>query len=179
MRTQFLIRFALLLLFSAGVLDMRAQFNFSTTQIGGGAAGTLTQDTQSPGSYIVVGGGNDIWSAADEFTFHYFPQSGSFDFRVRVESLEPNAPKTKAGLMLRESVNGNSRMAYVRVTPTGPTFNKSTGANDVRFQYRTGTTSAAQGEHEDPAAGFPAPGTGHHGIHNIGVGAPAGEGNGE
>src|SRR6266404_9297585 len=50
----------------------------------GGVGGFLV--TNSPGNYTVVGGGNDIWDAADDFTFHYFPVSGDFDVRVRVES---------------------------------------------------------------------------------------------
>ena len=38
---------------------------------------------------------------------------------MRVQSLEANARLTRAGLMLRQSLTTNSRMAYVRVTPAG------------------------------------------------------------
>src|SRR3989304_1456200 len=105
MRSTVLFPLLLLTLLDGGVVRGVAQLQFTTTKIGGGAPGSFPQDSQSPGSYIVIGGGNDIWSAADEFTFHYFPKAGNFDIRARVESLEPNAPKTKAGLMLRGNVN--------------------------------------------------------------------------
>lgn len=138
-----------------GLSSLTVQAQFTTIQIGGGATGSIV--TNGPASFTVIGGGNDIWGAGDAFTFHYFLLSGNFDMRTRIESLEPNAPSTKAGLMARETPATNSRMAYCRVTPVGPTSNGQTGLNDVRFGYRTGTTSAAQGQHADPLTGFPAP----------------------
>lgn len=125
-----------------------AQFNL--TSIGGGAVGSLT--TNGPGSYTVVGGGNDIWSGTDEFTFAYATVSGDFDVRVRVESFQPTARWSKAGLMARESLTPTSRMAFNRVTPAEvPTSSGGVGANDTRFGYRTGTSSPQLGEHEDGA----------------------------
>ncbi|HEY2951368.1 MAG TPA: hypothetical protein VGK40_02230, partial [Verrucomicrobiae bacterium] len=126
-----------------------AQFA-QTTRIGGGVTGSIA--TNSPGSYTVVGGGYDIWDTADECTFHYSPVSGDFDVKARVQSLQPTARWTKAGLMLRESTDGDSRMAFVRVTPPAvPTGNGGNGANDVRLSYRTGIpgNGANGGQHED------------------------------
>ena len=153
MRNSFLKTLAVTaLLAGAGVLNSFGQFT-TTTQIGGGALGSIT--VNSPGSYTVVGGGNDIWDAGDEFTFHYAPVSGDFDVKNRVESLDPVARWTKGGLMLRESTAGASRMAFPRVTPADvATSNGGNGANDNRFAYRTGKTDAGPngGQHEDGGA---------------------------
>ena len=148
MRTQTLKPYlAIILTLALSVIGVQAQFTFS--HVGGGETGSITPNAE-PGSYTFVGGGNDIWSGSDEFDFAHTTVSGNFDVRVRVESLEFVATWTKAGLMARESLNGNSRMAFNRVTP-------SAGANDTRYAYRTGSTSGAQGEHEDGSGqpGFP------------------------
>jgi hypothetical protein len=129
------------------IYPTQAQFNASA-QLGGGAAGTMT--TNAPGNYTVVMGGNDIWSGSDEFTFHHGRVYGDFDVKVRVESLAPNARSTKAGIMVRETPAGNSRMAFPRVTPPDvPTGSGGNGANDFRFGYRTDPLVATSGEHED------------------------------
>jgi autotransporter-associated beta strand protein len=91
-------------------------------------------------SYTVVGGGNDIWDNHDQFTFCYTELCGDFDVKVRVDSLTANAPFSKAGLMVRESLAEDSRMLFERVTPPPvPTCAEAAnGANNVRFSYRTG-----------------------------------------
>jgi len=120
------------------------------TRIGGGADGSIIKNGE--GSFSVVGGGTDIWGAADGFTFHYYSVSGDFDVRVRVESFVGCGYYQKAGLMVRESVAPDSRMAYIYVTPL-------TGDNTARFGYRTGIPGAGAngGEHGEGggAAGYP------------------------
>jgi len=132
---------------------------FTTTHVGGGELGGNIVEN-SPTSFTATGGGNDIWDAADEFDFFHYDQTGDFDVRARVDSLEPAARWSKAGLMARESLAGDSRMVFNRVTPTGPTLNADTGANDSRTAYRTGNTGGAgtnDGQHEDGTGepGFP------------------------
>ncbi len=138
------------------VWNAAAQFTF--THIGGGATGTLV--TNSPGSYTLDGGGDDIWSGGDNFDFAHYPVTGDLDMRVRVESMEPTAAWSKAGLMVREYQISASRMAFTRSAPPAvPTIADAArnGVNDVAFMYRTGTTSGPQGEHEDGGilAGYP------------------------
>ena len=109
--------------------EAKAQFTASS-KLGSGATGAIV--TNAAGSYSVLAGGQDIFGAGDQFTFHNFSSQGSqFDLRVRVQSLEANARLTRAGLMVRQSLTTNSRMAFVRVTPAGPALNGETGANDV------------------------------------------------
>ena len=131
-----------------------------------GQAPFLSQDIGSPvekgslvdngnGSFTLIGGGGDIGDTFDQGQFAFQFITGDFDFRVRVESLQPINRLTKAGLMLREGTFPLSRMAFNRVTPTGPTLgpsNNPLGANDTRFAYRTGLTNVNGfngGQHED------------------------------
>src|SRR6185503_4859414 len=72
---------------------------------------------------------------------------------VRVQSLEFTATWTKAGIMVREQLTGDSRMAWNRVTPDDSQLAAGLdGANDTRFSYRTGKTGGAgsnDGQHEE------------------------------
>ena len=140
---------------TGALLTITAQAQFTgTTQIGGGALGSIA--TNGPGSYTVIGGGNDIWDVSDEFTFHYFPVTGDFDIRARMESLQPTARWSKAGIMARESVNGDSRMAFVKGSPADVlTGNGGNGVADVSFMYRTWIADAGSngGQHEDRIGG--------------------------
>ncbi len=143
-------------LLSVGLCAFSVHAQFTFDHIGTGATGSLT--TNGPGSYTLVGGGDDIWSASDNFDFAHYDVSGDFDVRVRVESLEPTARWSKAGLMAREKLapdgsmvlDPTNRMAFDRVTPGDvPTGNGGNGANDTRFSYRTGLSAPVLGEHED------------------------------
>jgi len=155
MRTQTLKPYlAIIFTLAWSIACVQAQFTFS--HIGGGDTGSITPNAE-PGSYTMIGGGNDIWSASDEFDFAHTTVTGNFDVRVRVESLEFTATWTKAGLMMRDNIGGsgdplagNARMAFSRVTP-------SAGANDTRYAYRTGQAAGTQGEHEDGSGqpGYP------------------------
>jgi hypothetical protein len=62
---------------------------FQVAQIGGNRVGSLTNN--GGGSYTVVGGGNDIWDQADEFTYAYQEVTGDFDVQVRSVLGEGNA----------------------------------------------------------------------------------------
>ena len=88
------------------------------SSIGNGAASSVT--TNGPGSYTFVAGGNDTWDAQDNQGFLWTEVTGDFDVQVRVQSLTPSAPWTKAGIEVRESLNPRARMAWERVTPPLP-----------------------------------------------------------
>ncbi|MGC8888286.1 MAG: immunoglobulin domain-containing protein, partial [Verrucomicrobiia bacterium] len=151
-------------LFVAAVATVNAQNPFvNTTKIGGGPDGSMTYN--GPGSFTVYGGGNDIWDTTDEFTFHYYQVTGDFDVRVRIDYVQPAARWTKAGLMVRETTNPDSRMAFSKVTPSASLSDNcgnSVGAGDVSLMYRTGipnVNGANGGQHEDrivsPDPGYP------------------------
>jgi hypothetical protein len=89
-------------------------------------------------SYTFFGGGNDIGDNIDEFTYSYTEVCGDFDIKVRA-SVAANAPSSKAGIMVRETLAEDSRMIFERVTPPAvAACMGGIGANSVRFAYRTG-----------------------------------------
>lgn len=150
---------AILLTLAWSIATVQAQFTFS--HVGSGATGSITANAQ-PGSFTFVGGGNDIWDNGDDFDFAHNTVSGDFDIRVRVEALEPVARWTKAGLMARESLARESRMAFNRVTPLPvATGSGGNGADDTRFAYRTGNvevdadTSVHNGGRHEDGSGAP------------------------
>ncbi|MHC4172310.1 MAG: LamG-like jellyroll fold domain-containing protein [Planctomycetota bacterium] len=94
---------------------------------------------EPPGTYTMTASGEDIWAKADEFHFAYKELSGAGAIIAKVESLENTDPWAKAGVMIRDTLEPDSRNVAVFVTPE----------NGVRFQYRTtagGSTNRAFAE---------------------------------
>jgi hypothetical protein len=86
------------------------------------------------GVYTDSGAGSDIWNQADGFHFVYKPLLGDGMITARVLSMSSIASTTfwaKAGVMIRETLDGNSRDAYVTMTPQGH--------NQVQFLDRVDT----------------------------------------
>jgi hypothetical protein len=74
------------------------------------------------GTYTDSGAGSDIWNQADGFHFIYKPLVGDGMITARVLSMSSIQATTfwaKAGVMIRETLAGNSRDAYVTMTPPG------------------------------------------------------------
>lgn len=73
----------------------------------------------------LVGGGTDIWGAADQGYWTYRPVSGDFDARVLLESLSLPAatgPATiaKGGLIVRQTADPNSPTLHLFANPLPP-----------------------------------------------------------
>jgi hypothetical protein len=96
------------------------------------------------GTYTMTGSGADIWARADEFHFAYKELSGAGAIIAKVESLDNTDPMAKAGVMIRDTLEPDSRYAGVFITPE----------NGVRFQRRT---SVGGNTSRDFALGIPAP----------------------
>jgi hypothetical protein len=79
-----------------------------------------------PSTYTMTASGTDIWAAADEFHFAYKELTGAVAIIAKIESVENTDPWAKAGVMIRDTLDADSRYAAVLVTPE----------NGVRFQYR-------------------------------------------
>ncbi|MCP4250296.1 MAG: hypothetical protein GY778_24905, partial [bacterium] len=77
--------------------------------------------------------GADIAGTSDEFHFAYKALTGPGTITARVDSLADTDPWTKAGVMIRETLDGDSKNAFVCVTP----------GNGVVSQGRTDTASAS------------------------------------
>jgi hypothetical protein len=78
------------------------------------------------GTYTMTASGEDIYGASDELHFAYKELSGAGAIIAKVESVENTDPWAKAGVMIRDTLEPDSKNASVLVTPE----------NGVRFQYR-------------------------------------------
>lgn len=87
------------------------------------------------GTFIIKASGSDIWNNADGCHFAYQQVNGDCEMYAKVVSLKGTHEWTKAGVMARESLNGNSKMAFVCVTTK----------NGVTYHERTTTGGSAQG----------------------------------
>lgn len=79
--------------------------------------------------FYVRAGGSDIWNTADGMHFVHQTVTGDFDVKVRVDGLTRPNEWAKAGLMVREDLDGNSRNYLVAATPTA-------GQNLITMQWR-------------------------------------------
>ena len=94
---------------------------------GSGAAG------YAAGKFTVVANGNDIWNNSDQFRFTYMPLVGNGQIVAHVVSLENTDPWAKAGVMIRENLNGTSRDVFVSLSE----------ANGLQLVYRNSTSAGA------------------------------------
>ncbi len=82
--------------------------------------------------FTLVGAGGDIQGTADAFRFVYVTATGDCTIIARVTSVQNVDPWSKAGVMIRESLDAGATNAFIAVTP----------GNGVTWQYRSnnGTT---------------------------------------
>ncbi len=100
---------------------------WSTADIGAvGAAGSASY---ADNTFSIIASGSDVFDYADEFRFVYQPFSGDVTVTARIVSLTNTHAWAKAGVMIRESLTGNSTNAAMLLTPS----------NGFNFQYRNGT----------------------------------------
>ena len=98
------------------------------------AAGRTTFDD---GVWTVSGSGADIWGTADEFHFAYRQLPTEFEIQTRVDTVQNVHPWTKAGLMVRTSLDPGAPHASIFVTPgKGIAFQRrrSQGAASISTQ---------------------------------------------
>lgn len=116
------------------------------TQITQNIAPWLTVDVGNPvitGSasqtnavFTLTGSGSDIWGTTDQFRYVYQPITGNASITTRVATVSNTNPWTKAGVMIRETLTGNSSNAMMRVTP-------GSKASGMQYRLTTGATSSS------------------------------------
>ncbi len=101
---------------------------------------------QPAGTYKVRATGSDIWSNADQFHFAYKEvASGACSIIAKVESLDPINKDSKAGIMIRDSLDPGATNAALLLTPDT--------TKGLRFQYRKTTDGVSErGTTADPNA---------------------------
>jgi hypothetical protein len=102
----------------------------------------------STNAFTVECEGSDIWGTADGFNFTYELKSGNFDVVVRQKSTTHTSNWAKGGLMVRETLDNNSRdwniindpaSADGIMAPDGSGY----GANAIECNMRTNTSEAS------------------------------------
>jgi uncharacterized repeat protein (TIGR01451 family) len=130
----------------------------ATTETNGTVLGFTTGDVGAvgfPGSHFtcdgneveVVGGGADIWGAADQGYLVTKSASGDFDARIRVPSLRGSNAITKAVLVARESRSADSAGFHISVNPPPPGRNQT----EMALRPTTGAATVAVGSSFIPA----------------------------
>jgi hypothetical protein len=88
---------------------------------------------ESPaGTFTMNGSGSDIWDSADEFHYAYRTLTGVGSIQARVLSMDHSHNWSKAGVMIRETLDAGSVHATMVVTPEqGASFQRRPVADDV------------------------------------------------
>jgi fibronectin type 3 domain-containing protein/regulation of enolase protein 1 (concanavalin A-like superfamily) len=109
-----------------------------------GAVGIVGSATDINGLFVVTGSGVDTWNTGDSFRYVYQPASGDCSIQARLLTLQNTQSHAKGGVTIRETLNTNSTMALVDLTP-------SVGAEFI-WRTNTGASAASAG-----VAGLTAP----------------------
>jgi hypothetical protein len=99
-----------------------------------GIAGTAL----SAGGVTVKGSGADIAGTGDAFHFAYQTLAGDGEIIAKLNSITNTAAGAKAGVMIRESINADSKYAMMLVT-------SGSGASFIRRTSTGGSTSTTSG----------------------------------
>jgi hypothetical protein len=94
--------------------------------------------TQVEEGWDLVAGGIDIWEKSDQFHFLYKTISADFDIAVRIESFVPAHLYSKAGLMIRERLDADSRHLMFLVFSDNSPRNNNLGAYEMQFRSVAG-----------------------------------------
>jgi len=106
-----------------------------------GSAGSFVEGPA--GTYRVSGSGTDIWDQADEFHFAYKTLTGVGSIVARVMSVENTNDWSKAGVMIRQSLDPGSVHATMVVTPAqGVSFQRRVITDDASADTTTGEIAA-------------------------------------
>src|SRR5205085_2046607 len=105
-------------------------------------AGSLSFDENT---FTINGGGSDIWNASDHFFFVYQPISGDVDIRARVNSLLAPSDWSKAGVMIRASLDPNAAHGIALVSGSrGTAFQDRPAAGHISVTSQGPRVTAPQ-----------------------------------
>jgi hypothetical protein len=96
--------------------------------------------TTADGHSIVSSTSGDTWGTADYFRFAYKRLSGDGSISAKINSISYAADWSKAGVMIRESLDPGSKHGFMAVTPDGRRA----------FQNRPTTAGNSVSAHSDP-----------------------------
>jgi len=103
-------------------------------------AATSVAVAETAGKITLTGDGTDIWNNSDEFVYAYKTLSGDGSMTARVVSIGPGTNTwAKAGVMIRDSLNGGSTHAMTVITANSD----GTAGNGASFQWRPAADGAS------------------------------------
>lgn len=114
---------------AAAVPNPWKQKNIGSPAITGSASYDPAAD-----QFSVSGAGTDIWGKSDQFNYMYQPWTGDGAIIALVSSQTNSHDFAKAGIMIRETLNADSKHVDLLLTPS----------NGFTFQYRTETGETSQ-----------------------------------
>jgi regulation of enolase protein 1 (concanavalin A-like superfamily) len=85
----------------------------------------------------ITAGGADIWGASDQFHFAYRAVEGDFQVSVQLEAFSKADLYSKAGIMVRETLEAGSKHAFMVAFPDNNLRNHNNCG--IEFQYRQET----------------------------------------
>jgi hypothetical protein len=95
------------------------------------------------GTYTMTATGADIWNQADEFHFAFKTLTGAGSIIARVDSVENTNGWAKAGVMIRETLDADSKHAMMVVTPgSGISFQRRPETGGASAHNTTGGITA-------------------------------------
>jgi ELWxxDGT repeat protein len=97
-----------------------------------GPIGAPGQQSSDAGAITVLGSGSGIGGIADSFHFVYQAMTGDATIVARVASVQNVDPAALAGVMMRESLAADSRIAFIGLTPK----------SGIKFKCRVNTATA-------------------------------------
>jgi phosphatidylserine/phosphatidylglycerophosphate/cardiolipin synthase-like enzyme/regulation of enolase protein 1 (concanavalin A-like superfamily) len=100
-----------------------------------GVPGDSTYDS-STGTFTVIGAGADVWGTADALHYASTPLTGDGSIVARVVSVQNTNAWTKAGVMIRETVDAVSAQGFMLVS-----FSKGTAFQRRRVGAGTSTST--------------------------------------
>lgn len=100
-----------------------------------GSVGAAGSHAESASYHVVKGSGADVWGTSDQFQYVYQPLAGNGSITAKVESMQSTGNWAKAGVMIRESLNTNSKYAIAYLSPV----------NGTALQQRATTGGTATG----------------------------------
>ena len=107
-----------------------------------GAVGVAGSSREDAGTFMLTGGGADVWGTSDAFHFAYRPMNGDGTIVARVASISGTQAWTKMGVMIRASTSASSAHAFMLVSSAkGLAFQRrvATGASTAHTSGGAGT----------------------------------------
>jgi regulation of enolase protein 1 (concanavalin A-like superfamily) len=82
-----------------------------------GIAGSAGYDSTSA-TFLISGAGSNIGKNSDSFCFVWQPANGDCAITAQVTGMQTTVPSAQAGIMIRETLNPNSRFSGLFINPT-------------------------------------------------------------